>query len=87
MIAVSYTRGRGLLTFAAPPFGQLCPSIESSDRSAMADVPTLYEWLGGMPALESLAVMNSQPGAAAVEDAPMPRWGWGEVGGPYQPPT
>ncbi len=34
-----------------------------------------------------LAVMNSQPGAAAVEDAPMPRWGWGEVGGPYQPPT
>lgn len=32
-----------------------------------------------------LAVLNSQPGAAAVEDAPMPRWGWGEVGGPYKP--
>lgn len=32
-----------------------------------------------------LAVMNSQPGAAAVEDAPMPSWGWGEVKGPYQP--
>lgn len=30
-----------------------------------------------------LAVMNSQPGAAVVEDAPMPKWGWGEVGGPY----
>lgn len=30
-----------------------------------------------------LAVLNSQPGAAAVEDAPMPRWGWGEVKGPY----
>jgi hemoglobin len=30
-----------------------------------------------------LAVINSQPGAQAVEDAPMPRWGWGEVKGPY----
>lgn len=32
-----------------------------------------------------LAVLNSQPGALATEDAPMPRWGWGEVGGPYVP--
>lgn len=32
-----------------------------------------------------LAVLNSQPGAAVVEDAPMPRWGWGETGGPYVP--
>lgn len=32
-----------------------------------------------------LAVINSQPGAAAVEDAPMPKWGWGEVKGPYKP--
>lgn len=32
-----------------------------------------------------LAVLNSQPGAEAVEDAPMPRWGWGEVRGPYVP--
>lgn len=30
-----------------------------------------------------LAVMNSQPGAAADEHAPMPRWGWGAVDGPY----
>ncbi len=30
-----------------------------------------------------LAVINSQPGAAVVEDAPMPHWGWGEVRGPY----
>jgi hemoglobin len=30
-----------------------------------------------------LAVLNSQPGATANEAAPMPRWGWGEVGGPY----
>jgi hemoglobin len=32
-----------------------------------------------------LAVINSQPGVAVVEDAPMPTWGWGEVGGPYLP--
>jgi hemoglobin len=32
-----------------------------------------------------LAVINSQPGASVTEDAPMPRWGWGEVGGPYLP--
>lgn len=31
-----------------------------------------------------LAVINSQPGAAAVEGAPMPHWGWGIPGGPYQ---
>jgi hemoglobin len=32
-----------------------------------------------------LAVLNSQPGAAVVEHAPMPQWGWGETGGPYEP--
>ena len=30
-----------------------------------------------------LAVMNSQPGAAVVEQAPMPVWNWGAPGGPY----
>src|SRR4051812_9781878 len=32
-----------------------------------------------------LAVMNSQPGTTVDEKAAMPRWGWGEVGGPYRP--
>ncbi len=31
-----------------------------------------------------LAFENSQPGAAPVEQAPVPRWGWGEAP-PYQP--
>ncbi|MDQ6730758.1 MAG: group II truncated hemoglobin [Actinomycetota bacterium] len=31
-----------------------------------------------------LAMENSQPGAAVVEHAPVPRWGWGEAP-PYQP--
>lgn len=30
-----------------------------------------------------LAVINSQPGADVNGEAPMPRWGWGEVKGPY----
>lgn len=32
-----------------------------------------------------LAVINSQPGAEVVADAPMPKWGWGVPGGPYRP--
>lgn len=32
-----------------------------------------------------LAVINSQPGTTVDEKAPMPRWGWGEAGGPYRP--
>lgn len=31
-----------------------------------------------------LAVLNSQPGATVTADAPMPVWGWGVPGGPYQ---
>jgi hemoglobin len=31
-----------------------------------------------------LAVVNSAPDAAADENAPMPRWGWGEPKGPYR---
>jgi hemoglobin len=33
-----------------------------------------------------LAVLNSQDGATPNLDEPMPRWGWGVVGGPYRPP-
>jgi hemoglobin len=33
-----------------------------------------------------IAVINSQEDALKMDAAaPMPRWGWGEVGGPYQP--
>ena len=31
-----------------------------------------------------IAVMNSQPGAAVIEHAPVPRWGWGESP-PFEP--
>ena len=32
-----------------------------------------------------LAVLNSQTGATVDPHAPMPKWGWGEVKGPYVP--
>ena len=32
-----------------------------------------------------LAVINSQPEADLGEPGPMPKWGWGEVKGPYIP--
>jgi len=32
-----------------------------------------------------LAVLNSQPDAAVDPKSPMPRWGWGVPGGPYEP--
>ena len=32
-----------------------------------------------------LAVLNSADGATVSEHAPMPKWGWGETGGPYIP--
>lgn len=31
-----------------------------------------------------MAVLNSRTGATPALDEPMPKWGWGEVGGPYQ---
>ena len=34
-----------------------------------------------------LAVINSGAGATVDEHAQMPRWGWGETGGPYIPPS
>ena len=33
-----------------------------------------------------LAMHNSQPGADAIQQAPVPRWGWG-VAPPYTPPS
>ncbi|MBC7975621.1 MAG: globin [Myxococcales bacterium] len=61
------------------------------DTADQAGVPTDPEFRSALVAYlewgSRLAVINSQPGAVAVEDAPMPVWGWGEVKGPYQPPT
>lgn len=60
--------------------------LETADELALPDDPEFRSALVGYLEWGSrLAVINSQPGAAADEGTPMPRWGWGEVKGPYIP--
>lgn len=58
--------------------------LETADELSMPDDPEFRSALVGYLEWGSrLAVINSQPGATADHDAPMPKWGWGEVKGPY----
>jgi len=59
--------------------------LETADELGMPDDPEFRSALVGYLEWGSrLAVINSQPGAQADHDAPMPKWGWGEVKGPYR---
>ena len=59
--------------------------LETADEVGLPDDPefrsafvSYIEWG------TRIAVINSQPGAqVAAAEQPMPRWGWGEVKGPY----
>jgi len=58
--------------------------LATADELGLPDDPEFRSALVGYLEWGSrLAVINSQPGATVVEQAPMPRWGWGEVKGPY----
>jgi hemoglobin len=58
--------------------------LETADELGMPDDPEFRSALVGYLEWGSrLAVINSQPGASVDHDAPMPKWGWGEVKGPY----
>ena len=58
--------------------------LESADAVGLPDDPEFRSALVAYLEWGSrLAVLNSQPGAHVVEDAPMPTWGWGVPGGPY----
>ncbi len=50
-----------------------------NDPEFMSAVVGYLEWGS------RLAVLNSQPQMASPKPSPMPRWGWGEVGGPFEP--
>jgi hemoglobin len=59
--------------------------LETADQLGMPEDPEFRSALVGYLEWGSrLAVINSQPGATVDENAPMPKWGWGEVKGPYQ---
>lgn len=60
--------------------------LDTADELKMPDDPEFRSAL--VAYLEwgtRLAVINSQPGASVDINAPMPKWGWGEVKGPYVP--
>ena len=58
--------------------------LETADELAMPDDPEFRSALVGYLEWGSrLAVINSQAGATVDANAPMPKWGWGEVKGPY----
>lgn len=60
--------------------------LDTADELKMPDDPEFRSALVGYLEWGSrLAVLNSQEGAAVNPDAPMPKWGWGEVKGPYVP--
>jgi hemoglobin len=60
--------------------------LQTVDELGLPDDPEFRSALVGYLEWGSrLAVINSKPGAKAAEDAPMPKWGWGEVKGPYKP--
>jgi hemoglobin len=60
--------------------------LNTADELQMPDDPEFRSALVGYLEWGSrLAVLNSQEGAEVNADAPMPKWGWGEVCGPYTP--
>jgi hemoglobin len=59
--------------------------LDTADEVGLPDDPEFRSALVAYLVWGSrLALINSQPGAAAVEGAPMPKWGWGVPGGPYR---
>ncbi len=63
--------------------------LESADEIGVASDPEFRSALVGYLEWGSrLAVLNSNAAVNPVaQEEPMPRWGWGETGGPYQPAT
>lgn len=61
--------------------------LDSADEIGLADDPEFRSALVGYLEWGSrLAVINSRGEDNPInENEPMPRWGWGETGGPYQP--
>ncbi|MFZ6011077.1 MAG: group II truncated hemoglobin [Bacteroidota bacterium] len=61
--------------------------LETADEVGLPDDPEFRSaFVGYLEWGSRLAVINSQADDNPIgEEAPMPRWGWGETGGPYQP--
>jgi hemoglobin len=60
--------------------------LDTADEVGMADDPEFRSaFVGYLEWGSRIAIMNSNASSNMVkEDEPMPNWGWGETGGPYQ---
>ena len=62
--------------------------LDTADELGLPDDPEFRSALVGYLEWGSrLAVINSQSGGEVDQNSPMPKWGWGEVKGPYRPGT
>jgi hemoglobin len=60
--------------------------LDTADELGVPDDPEFRSaFVGYLEWGSRLAVLNSQEGAEVNPEAPMPKWGWGEVKGPYVP--
>lgn len=61
--------------------------LETADEIGLADDPEFRSaFVGYLEWGSRLAMLNSNTNDNPVkEDEPMPKWGWGETGGPYMP--
>lgn len=61
--------------------------LETADEIALADDPEFRSaFVGYLEWGSRLAIINSQlPENEVIQQEPMPKWGWGETGGPYMP--
>jgi hemoglobin len=60
--------------------------LDTADELKLPDDPEFRSALVGYLEWGSrLAVINSQSVGDVAADSPMPKWGWGEVKGPYRP--
>ena len=76
---------RGLGITAEQRFRFASLMSRAADDACLPDDPEFRAaFVGYVEWGTRLALANSQPGADVVEEAPVPRWGWG-VAPPYQP--
>ena len=80
---LAHHRGLGITAEQRFRFASLM-SLAADDAGLPDDPEFRAAFVGYVEWGTRLALDNSQPGADVVEEAPVPRWGWG-VAPPYQP--
>ena len=80
---LDHHRGLGITAEQRFRFATLM-SLAADDAGLPDDPEFRAAFVGYVEWGTRLALANSQPGAEVVEEAPVPRWGWG-VAPPYRP--